>query len=396
MAVNSLNFEQSSAFLLALYNQATGANDIASVNAGNFVTVAQKTLSTGYDTVINAISQVLGRTIFSVRPYESKLSDIMVNEQIYGAITRKINFIDGGVEDDSRMNLTDGQAVDQWVVKKPKALQTNFYGFTQYQKSITIFKDQLDAAFSNANDFGSFIGGVLRNVQDELNVIAEQEARACMINFATGKFAGDSKNAINVAQLYFDQTGAEVSVADLYGTDKTENFVKWLYSTINTIIQNMTERTEKYHINVTGNTIQRHTPEQYLKAYMLNSVNNSINANVLSSIFNPERLKTIDFKYVNFWQSIDTPGNVIAKPTYLQADGTLKTEASDVTITNLLGMLFDEEALGITRASCWTQATPMNARGGYYNIFYHFTHRMWNDFTENGVILYLGTVDRGE
>ena len=113
MAVNELSFSQSAAFLTDLYEHATGIkNAITVVDSGSFTTVAQAVLKTGYDTVINAISQVLSRTIFSVRPYTGKFKGIFVDSERFGNITRKINFIDGDVENDDREPLTDGQSVD--------------------------------------------------------------------------------------------------------------------------------------------------------------------------------------------------------------------------------------------------------------------------------------------
>lgn len=393
MAVNNLTYEQSYAFLTDLYEQATGQKStIAVTDTGTFTTVAQAVLKTGYDNIINSISQVLGRTIFSVRPYSAKFRGISVDAQRWGAITRKINFVDTPIEADDRMTLTDGQAVDQWVVRKPVVLQTNFYGSTEYQKHITVFKDQLDAAFQNAAQFGSFIGGLMQNIADQLEQVKEAEARGVLINFMAGKYAGDTDNAINVLQAYYDETGVQLTPATMYNQTNYVDFTKWLYAFINTLTEKMAERTQKYHINVTNKEVMRHTPADKLKAYMSANALNKIDSTVLSTIFNPDRLKMIDFEKVTFWQNIDEPDKISAKPTYLQADGTLKTETNAVTVDNVIGVLFDEEALGITTESTWMQSTPMNARGGYYNIFYHFRQKTWNDFTENGILLYADTV----
>ena len=176
MAVNELTFEQSSAFLMDLYEQASGkTSPIAVTDTGSFVTVAQATLKCGYDNVINSISQVLGRTIFSVRPYDAKFKGINVNEQRYGAITRKINFIDGALEDDQRLPLEDGGSVDMFTINKPKVLQTNFYGGETFQRHVTIFKDQLDVAFQSYEEFSRFLSGVIQNVMDQLEQIREEE-----------------------------------------------------------------------------------------------------------------------------------------------------------------------------------------------------------------------------
>ena len=74
MAVNNLTFEQSAALLTDLYEQATGQKSLSPVDTATFTTVAQAVLKTGYDTVIESISQVLNRTIFSIRPYTAKFN----------------------------------------------------------------------------------------------------------------------------------------------------------------------------------------------------------------------------------------------------------------------------------------------------------------------------------
>ena len=392
MAVNELSFAQSAAILTELYEQATGQTaSIAVVDSGSFTTVAQAVLKTGYDTVINAISQVLSKTIFSIRPYNAKFNGIFVDEKRWGNITRKINFIDGDIEDDDREPLADGGSVDPWVINKPKILQTNFYGFTKYQRHVTIFRDQLDVAFTNADEFARFISGVMRNISDQLEQIKEAEARNTLINFITGKAAGDSGNVINVLQEYYNETGVTLTPATMYADTYYVPFMKWLYSFVNGLTQKLAERSIKYHINVTGKEVMRHTPAADLKAYMSARAMNAIDSIGLPSIFGADRLKMIDFEPVVYWQNIEDAEKVYATPTVLQNDGTLDKKSA-TTVSNIVGVLFDREALGITRKNEWSASTPLNPRGGYTNIFWHFTMAMWNDFTENGVVLIADTV----
>lgn len=392
MAVNELSFAQSAAFLTDLYEQATGQKStISVVDSGSFTTVAQMVLKTGYDTVISSISQVLSRTIFSVRPYTAKFKGIFVDSERWGNITRKINFIDGDIEDDDREPLMDGASVDPWVINKPKVFQTNFYGFTKYQRHITIFRDQLDVAFSSPSEFGRFISGVMQNVVDQLEQIKEAEARNCLINFIAGKAAGDSDNVINVLQAYKDETGVTLTPATMYADANYIPFMKWLYSYINGLTQKLAERTIKYHINITDKEVHRHTPARDLKAYMSARAMNAIDSIGLPSIFGADRLKMIDFEPVVYWQNIDDAEKIVATPTVLLADGTLQKKTS-TTVNNIIGVLFDRDALGITRKNEWMMETGFNPRGGYNNIFYHFSMAMWNDFTENGIVLVADTV----
>lgn len=397
MSVNSLTFEQSAAFLMDMYEEAVGKDaTIQVVDTGTFTTVATTLLQLGYDPIINAITQVLDKSIYSIRPYSMKFRSINVDESKWGAVTRKINYLDSDLDAaDQRLSLVDGQSIDQYKVKKPKVLQTNFYGATQYQDHITIFRDQLDSAMRDPAEFGRFIAGVMQNMADKLAQISEGEARGVLANFITGKYTVDSDNCINVLQVYYDQTGVELSPSNMFSASNYGPFIRWFYSYVNDLTDFMSERSYKYHVNLTGKPIPRHTPASMLRAYMSGTVVNKTASEVLATVFNPDKLKMIDFEKVTFWQNIEDPYTVKATPSYFDpTDGEIEDAEEAVTVSNLIGVLFDEEALGTTRRSTWTAASPFNAAGGYYNIFYHFTQTTWNDFTENGVILYADTVDK--
>ena len=55
----------------------------------------------------------------------------------------------------------------------------------------------------------------------------------------------------------------------------------------------------------------------------------------------------------------------------------------------VIGVIFDEEAIGYNRTNEWSGVTPFNVKGGYYNEFYHSTGRWWTDMTEKSVVLLL-------
>ena len=136
--MNDLTFTQASALLTEIASQAQGTKAIAPVDTSSFIALANTTLKCGYDVISNAISQVLSRTIFSVRPYSRKLKGMKADSVRFGNHVRKITILDGALENDDRQSLTDGHSIDQQVVNKPKALQTNFYGIDVYQRHVTI------------------------------------------------------------------------------------------------------------------------------------------------------------------------------------------------------------------------------------------------------------------
>lgn len=391
MPANELSINQVSTILNAVVKQATGNTALATVDGNNFATVAQLPLKIGYDPVINAISQVLSSTIFSVRPYSRKFKGINVSSQKFGNITRKLNIADSDWTDDDRQKLTDGESVDMYVVKKPTVLQTNFYGANAFQRQTTIFKDQLDVAFSSHEEFGRFSSMLLSNVSDMIEQGHESMARMCILNYVGGKLANPDEvnNRIHLLTEYNELTGLTLNDKDVYKPENFPSFMKFVVARIKSISNLMTERSKKFHTNVTGKEIMRHTPLSKQKVYLLAPQQYLMETSVLSDLFNDKYMKMTDLELVNFWQNIDKPSDIDIKPIYMDKNGALKQPESAIKEPHLFGVIFDEEALGYTTVNNWSAPTPFNARGGYHNIFWHYTDRYWNDFTENGVVLLL-------
>lgn len=391
MPANELSINQVSTIINAVVKQATGNSALATVDGNNFATVAQLPLKIGYDPVINAISQVLSSTIFSVRPYSRKFKGINVSSQKFGNITRKLNIADSDWTDDDRQKLTDGESIDMYVVKKPSVLQTNFYGANAFQRQTTIFKDQLDVAFSSQEEFGRFISMLMSNVSDMIEQGHESMARMCILNYVGGKLANadEVNNRIHLLTEYNELTGLTLTDKDVYKPENFPSFMKFVVARIKAISNLMTERSKKFHTNVTGKEIMRHTPLSKQKVYLLAPQQYLMETSVLSDLFNDKYMKMTDLELVNFWQNIDKPADIDIKPIYMDETGTLKQPESAIKEPHLFGVIFDEEALGYTTVNNWSAPTPFNARGGYHNIFWHYTDRYWNDFTENGVVLLL-------
>lgn len=390
MAVNDLTFTQIATVLNSVQQQATGQAAISATNTSDFVAVAQRTLKTGYDPVMSAISQVLSKTIFANRPYQAKFAGLRVDNQKYGNHVRKLQPIDKPFETDSRIPLTDGESVDMYTVNKPSVIQTNFYGVTGYEKSLTIFRDQLDTAFSSPDEFASFIAMIMQNATDQIEQAHENTARATIANLIGGCISLGGTQNVKLVTAWNGVTGGTDTWATIQADSaKFEMFVKWMFGYIETLCRYMTERSALYHCGLTTtDTVMRHTPYDRMKCYLLTSVLSQVRTNVFSSIFKPEYLKMIDNEEVSFWQAIQSPSNINVKANvYKKADGSI--EQKTVTNSNVLGVIFDEEAAGYTVVNEWSASTPFNAKGGYSNTFWHFTDRYWNDFTENCVVLTL-------
>lgn len=387
MSVNTMSFEDASAILNNIRQQVTGESSLAPVNTADFVAVGTTLLQSGYDPVLNAITQMVTKTIFSIRPYSRKFGGIKVDSEMWGSIVRKLAIADKAWEPNEEFDLVDGQSIDHYKVSKPDVLELKFYGAEDFSKHYTIFKDQLNNAFSGPAEFGRFMSMVVQNVSDMIEQNFESIARMIIANYVGGKKVADN-GVIHLLTEYNAETGLSLTATTVFAPANFGDFMKWVYARIDTLTSLMTERSNKFQIQVTGKEITRHTPYEYQKVYLYAKLMNDMKARVLSSTFNYGFIEYADVEEVNYWQSIDTPMAIDVTPNYLDTDGSIKTGATQ-NITNLVGVIFDREALGYTVMNEWSATTPLNASGGYWNTFYHFLMKWWVDYSEKGIILLL-------
>lgn len=379
----------SAAVLNEIVKQATGTKTIAGINTSDFVSVANIAAGMSADVLLNAMTQVLSRTIFSIRPYSRKFKGLYQDRERFGNHTRKINIADKDWMKDERFDLQDGKSVDDQIVSIPNILQMNYYGQNVYSRMLTIFRDQMNIALRDESEFQSFVTMLMTNASDLIEQAHESTARMTVANFIGGKVAGDTPNVIHLVTKYNDVAGTSLTADTVKQPENFVPFMKWATAYIKTMSDLMTERSTKFHINVTGKEISRHTPYDKQKLYLFAEELNNIDATVMSSIFNDQYLKMADHERVGFWQNIDSPDGINVKATYIDTAGQIKTAEEATATANIFGVLFDADAIGITTYGEWSAPSPFNARGGYSNIFWHFNDRYYNDFTENGVVFLL-------
>lgn len=387
---NNLTFDQISTILNSIVNQATGASTIAPTSTKDFITVAQLGLKAGWDPLNTAISQVLGRTIFSNRPYNRKFQGLEVSNQKWGAITRKINYVDATFVDDDQFSLTDGYSIDQYVVRKPKAVEMSFYGATEVSDFVTRYEDQLNMAFRGPDEFAEFISGMFQNISDRHEQKHEVLARACLGNLITGVVTGGgSEQVVHLLTEYNTQTGLSLTSTTVYDPANFPAFMRWVYARIAMAQDMLTERSQLFHINVTGKEIQRHTPYDRQRVFLFSPILRQMESRVMTDAFHDDYLRYSYKEKVNYWQSIDTPDEVQGLPAYIDSTGAIVNAGASVTVGDIFAVICDEEACGYTVMNHRMAATPLNARGLYVNYWWHFVDRWYNDFSENAIVFTL-------
>ena len=388
MSVNTMGIEQAYSLIASLHEMATGQKTVTPTDESSFISVAQATLANGYDPVLNAISQVIGRTLIAVRPYTRKFGGLEMSAERWGAIIRKINFIDSDPQANPTFELVDGQSYDPYVVKKPKILETRYVGSVVWQGQYTIFTRQLDVAFHSAAEFASFMSGLMLHFANEREQWLENVARGAVANFIAAKNVIGGNGVVHLLTEYNAATGLSLTATTVRQPANFPAFVRWLYARVEELSKKMAERSVLFQQQITGKPIVRHTPVEDQKVYILADFLAHMQAEVLSDTYHDNYLRLADTEAVGYWQAIDNPDDLTVTPVYIDNTGAVATGTSQV-MTNVIGVMFDRDAIGYNIYQDTLDTTPYNPRGQYYNLFNNVRLSLTNDLTEKGIVLLL-------
>ena len=413
--VNNDLFYQAATLLTDVVSQATGQHVMKPTNVGEFVSVATTAIKNGYDPVMNALTQMWGRTIFAVRPYSSKLKGMEMDLDRWGNVTRKVSFADKPIENDERFiwpagyDATqavpngDGSSVDMWKIHKDDPLQTQFYGQSVYQDCRTEFVNSLDSAFRGPEEFMRYNAAAVMNRQNKLEQYRENVARAVLLNLMGSVYyianalapLGDSSRVIHLLTEYNTETGLSLTAQTVMQPDNYPGFMRWVYARLASLTDIMSSRSGLYQTKINGKIINRHTGAEDMRIYILSKYLHEMDSMARSVTFHEDLLRLADVEGVAYWQDIQNPGQIdLANVVSLtDVDGSIITSAlaaGTTALSNVFGIVFDKDAAGYAFVNRFDWATPgINASGGYYNTFHHANVRTIQDTTEKSVLLML-------
>ena len=401
---SNMSVEQASTVLNNIYEQITGKAITGVTNAQDFVSVAQSTLLTGRDPVLNALSQWWSRTIFAYRDYTAPMNTLEMDLDRYGNAVRKLSPIAKEMQDDESFTYPviydsvnyplnpygDGVSVDMWKIEKQKVQQMNFYGTAVYQQRYSIFKDQFDNAFSSAEEFARFNSMNMTERNNEKEQFKEAVGRGIQLNFIGALIdEGNTDRVIHLLTEYNTATGQSLTSTTVMQSANYVPFMRWVWARIKTLIRLMGRRSNKFQTVVNSEAVLRFTRPENMRVAILASAYDQMQTMVMSDTFHDDYLKGITFESVDFWQSIDSPDEIDVTPVYTSTGGAVTTAGSAVQQTGVFGILHDRDALGFSMVNSWSAITPLNIDGGYWNESYHARIKTIQDNTEKAIVLLL-------
>ena len=365
----------------AVAQETMGESALVATDTASLVAMGNAILSSSTNTecFIDTLVQRIGRTMISYRPYKSKLGLLAVSDMTMGAIMQKIKVKMPTAVEDVTTQLIDGQAIDHYVISKPKATQKLFVKRTPYTFFITIQKKWLREAFTSEVAMGSFISAIYGEVENALELSQENLARLCMANFMA-TISADTNRVVNLVSAYNTASGRSVPTGEDALID--EQFLRYALARMNNIAKKMETMSVLYN----DGTETRHTPVADQRFVSIVDFQTALETQVQWAAFNERYVQKQNGIEVPYWQAAKSPFDIDLLVEDSDDEGT---DPDEVELTNIVGFIHDRDALGTYRKEVEVATTPLNARGLYTNQFWHMDDLYFNDVTENGVIFTL-------
>lgn len=369
----------------AVFKQMTGQNELEAVDTATLIAMGTELENLGKkDIWLNTLAKRVGYTIDGYRMYESRYKDLHRSQLEWGAYVQKLYAeMPDAVEDKSfDVGRMDGQSVDQWIINNPKVRQKFFEKEAPFSFFITIQTVFLKEAFLSQSGMAGLINLVFGQAKNKINYTMEELGRLCVNNFI---LSANRNQHFHLVTIYNNtQNGTLTTGTALNDPD----FQRWAVGFMNMVSKNMEEMSVLY--NDEGKL--RFTPKSKQRFYILTDFMNRARTNVLYAAFNKEEVTANPNLEVSFWQEQVSMNEANALEKKMKIAGSVydaKGAVVEKTLENVLGLIFDYDAMGMFRKEEEVLTTPVNARARYYNTFWHENQMWFNDHGENCAIFFL-------
>ena len=414
-----LNVTDGYAIINAMADEMLGKNaTIQAIDESTFSSVGESIMNAGTENVINTLALVTSRDLVAIRPYRAKFRLInALDSGMFANRIRKISyyakestptgasntqiFTNLAMGYDNGQNPSGGtpqSTESMWLQSTPVTYQAYFGGAIEWQYPYTLYENALKVAFRSPEDWTNFLNGFLVSCANDIESEKEAFSRLVVLNHIAGIYdltASMPGSAVNMTAVYNAKYGTSYTTSQLL-TTYFADFLAVFVSTVKTVSDMMENRSIKYHWSPTKSVggvsyvLPRQTKKEDQRMLMVASFWNDAEALVLPAIFNDQYLKLDNFEKVDYWQNINDPYAVSVTPAIPDvSDPTEQTSGSAVTLSTVLGLLYDKDAMMVDFHLEDVTSSPLEARKHYRTIWNTINKNPINDFTENAVLFYM-------
>lgn len=363
--------------------QVTGTEPVADLDLNKIVDAGAEVLETDkLDHYVKNLIDRIGKVVFVNRPYSGSTPSVMMDSWEYGAILEKIQY-EGlpAAEDNDSWELEDGRSYDPNIFYKP-TVSAKFYSERRtFDIPMSFAQRQVKSAFTSAGQVQALFSMIETAISNGMTVKMDSLIEATINNFMVTTYGNGAANARVVKLLtdYAAFTGETAPSAD--NALATPEFVRFMAFAMKRKAAQMSKLSTVF--NAGGK--YRHTPSDRLHIILHADAAAAADTYLQSDTYHNEFVALPNAETVPFWQG---SGSSFAWDDTSKIIVTPRGGDSPVTVENIVGIMFDRDALGVSNIDRRV-TTNWNPKGEFTNNWYKFDAGYFNDFNENGVIFAL-------
>ena len=369
-------------------DEVLGTENLVKEDLSNIVDIGTEIFNaSAVDNYVKSLVNHIGKVVFVNRPYAGSAPSVLMDGWEFGSVLQKINAELPEAQENESWNLVDNASYDPNVFKKPQVSTKFFNKKVTFEIQMSFTEMQVKESFSSVEQLNGFMSMlytaidksmtvkldslIMRTINNMIGETVYAEYEAANIN------SKSTTKAVNLLYLYNQQYGKSLTAAAAL-TDP--DFIRYAAYVIGMTANRMSKISKIF--NVGGK--DRFTPADYLHVVMLTDFKKAADVFLQSGTFNDEFTRLPKAEEVPYWQGSGT-GYAFEDTSKVY----IKTASGhDETITGVLGVMFDRDAVGVTNMNRRVTAN-YNPKAEFFNNWFKYDAGYFNDLNENFVVFFV-------
>lgn len=369
-------------------NEVLGTENLVKEDLSNVVDIGNEIFNaSAVDNYVKSLINHIGKVVFVNRPYAGSAPSVLMDGWEFGSVLQKITVELPEAQENESWNLTDGSSYDPNVFKKPQVSTKFFNKRVTFEIQLSFTEMQVKESFDSIDQLNAFMSMLYNAIDQSMTVKTDSLVMRSINNMigetvyaeygAANLNSKSTNKAINLLYLYNQQYSKNLTAAAAL-TDP--DFIRYAAYIMGITANRMSKISKIF--NVGGKA--RFTPSDLLHVVMLTDFKKAADVFLQSNTFNEEFTKLPRAEEVPYWQGSGT-GYAFADTGKVY----IKTASGhDETITGILGVMFDRDALGVTNMNKRVKQNYIpNAE--FFNNWYKYDAGYFNDLNENFVVFFV-------
>ena len=373
----------------SISNEVLGTTDIVKEDLSGVVDFGTEIFNANaVDKYVKSLVNHIGKVIFVNRAYKGSAPSVLMSSWEFGSVLEKITAELPNARENKSWELEDGTEYTQDVFYKPKVSAKFFNSSTTFEIPVSITERQVKQSFGSAeqlNGFYSMIysavdksmtlkidGLIMRTINSMTAATLSADAEA----FEKGYNTASTVRCVNLLKLYNDTYSTALTVDSAI---TTPDFIKFASYYMGKYVDRLSSMSSLF--NVGGK--ERFTPTDMLRTVLLTDFAKAAQTYLYSDTYNRGDVLLPNAETIPFWQASGKAYSFEDVSKISVKNGTV-----DVTLSGVLGVMFDKDALGVVNSDRRV-TTSYNAAAEFYNNYFKFDCGYFNDTNENFVVFFV-------